>query len=152
MTKQNYTEFGQMVKELNDKPFKILLFPCNQFLGQEPSMPTKETMKRMSTQTLTEDSDKHIVLMDKVEVNGENSSPIFEFLKYNSSLYSEQKHAISPIPWNFAKFLVDQNGQVFKYYSPSVSPNAMIPDVQGLLNGSDSHKSRLSRRPTETLD
>mmetsp|Transcript_136248 Transcript_136248/g.236903 ORF Transcript_136248/g.236903 Transcript_136248/m.236903 type:complete len:153 (+) Transcript_136248:248-706(+) len=152
MTKQQYTDLGKMVQELTDKPVKVLLFPCNQFLSQEPKMPTKESLKKMSTQQLLDESDKHVILMEKVEVNGSKASPVFEFLKYNSSLYQEAKHLVTPIPWNFSKFLVDQKGHVFKYYAPTVKMADVQSDIQGLLSESDSHKAMPSRAPTKTLD
>jgi len=40
-----------------------------------------------------------------------------------------------PIPWNFAKFVIDRDGQVFKYYSPKVPPSKIKPDIEGLLAG-----------------
>ena len=50
--------------------------------------------------------------MDKIEVNGKNTHPIYKFLRANSSLnvYKEKK-LVKEIPWNFAKFLVSGDGK-----------------------------------------
>mmetsp|Transcript_30839 Transcript_30839/g.57835 ORF Transcript_30839/g.57835 Transcript_30839/m.57835 type:complete len:88 (-) Transcript_30839:55-318(-) len=40
-----------------------------------------------------------------------------------------------PIPWNFAKFLIDQEGRVVKYYSPKVPPSQILPDIKEVLAG-----------------
>ena len=37
------------------------------------------------------------------------------------------------IPWNYAKFLVDPQGDVYGYYTPNDEPNAMINDIEKLL-------------------
>ena len=37
------------------------------------------------------------------------------------------------IPWNFAKFLVDEQGQVKSYHNPKVDPLTLIPDIEALL-------------------
>lgn len=56
-------------------------------------------------------------LMFKIEVNGENASPLYKFLK-------EQKGGLfgDSIKWNFAKFLVDKQGNVVDRYAPTTSP------------------------------
>lgn len=53
----------------------------------------------------------------KIEVNGENASPLYKFLK-------EQKGGLfgDSIKWNFAKFLVDKQGNVVDRYAPTTSP------------------------------
>ena len=38
------------------------------------------------------------------------------------------------IPWNFAKFLCDQNGKVVRYWGPRTSPNELLPEVLKYLN------------------
>ena len=37
------------------------------------------------------------------------------------------------IKWNFTKFLVDQNGNVVKRYAPTVTPESIEKDIQGML-------------------
>lgn len=60
-------------------------------------------------------------MFSKIDVNGPNALPIFNFLKENSPLNNEGK--VEDIPWNFAKFVVDRNGKVIKYYHPKVHPD-----------------------------
>jgi glutathione peroxidase len=45
------------------------------------------------------------ILMDKINVNGKNSSPVFDYLKVGAN-------DTSLIGWNFAKFLVKKDGTV----------------------------------------
>lgn len=122
---------------MGDKQFAAMLFPCNQFLSQEPSSPTPQTIKRMSTNQLNLEaaSSSQVVVMEKVDVNGKGAHPVFEFLRYNSSLYNDKTGLMSPIQWNFGKFLVEPGGGVYKYYSPSTDITAILPDIEKLLSG-----------------
>mmetsp|Transcript_38272 Transcript_38272/g.81094 ORF Transcript_38272/g.81094 Transcript_38272/m.81094 type:complete len:140 (+) Transcript_38272:473-892(+) len=125
-----------MVEKLTGRDFKLLLFPCNQFLSQEPEMPTNETIEKMSQGKMVNVKDNpHVIVFEKVEVNGENAHPVFEFLKYNSSLYNETQDTVTPISWNFAKFLVEPSGGVYSYYIPKADPSTITPDVEKLLDG-----------------
>ena len=49
-------------------------------------------------------------MFSKIEVNGENAHPIYQFLRMNSPLYNAEEKKASEIPWNFAKFLVNEEG------------------------------------------
>ncbi|THG16520.1 hypothetical protein TEA_010563 [Camellia sinensis var. sinensis] len=67
-------------------------------------------------------------IFDKIEVNGENAAPLYKFLKLG-------KWGIigDDIQWNFAKFLVDKNGQAVDRYYPTTSPLTIERDVKQLL-------------------
>ena len=67
-------------------------------------------------------------MMAKTDVNGPNASKAFEFLRKNTQLQGEE------IPWNFAKFLIDVDGNQVAYYQPTTNPNAMIPDILDILD------------------
>jgi len=64
--------------------------------------------------------------MDKVDVNGKKASPVYTFLKAASG-------DVSPISWNFAKFLVAKDGTVFARYGPSSMAVELTPDIEKLL-------------------
>ena len=49
-------------------------------------------------------------MFSKIDVNGENAHPIYQFLRMNSPLYNAEEKTASEIPWNFAKFLVNEEG------------------------------------------
>ena len=67
--------------------------------------------------------------MSKIDVNGKNADPLFNYLK------SEKKGLLGSqgIKWNFTKFLVDQNGEVIKRYSPNTEPKDIAQDIENLL-------------------
>ena len=57
-------------------------------------------------------------MFSKVEVNGPNAHPIFQYLRSKSELWSEKKKAAKEIPWNFSKFLVNADGKIVLYLDP----------------------------------
>ena len=74
-------------------------------------------------------------ISEKIEVNGENTHPIYVFLRQNSELQQKSKNekskalSLGQIPWNYAKFLVDGQGKVVAYYPPTTAPSKLIPDI-----------------------
>lgn len=66
--------------------------------------------------------------MKKVEVNGHNVEPVYQYLKSQKS-----QLMMSRIKWNFEKFLVDKNGKVVERYSSITTPEAMAPKIEELL-------------------
>lgn len=97
-----YKELQDLYDALHDRGFEVLAFPCNQFGRQEPGS-AEEIQEFCSLNFQTS-----FPLFDKIEVNGENAHPLYQFLK------SEQPGMLGSeaIKWNFTKFLVDANGHV----------------------------------------
>ncbi|KAJ0769524.1 putative glutathione peroxidase [Helianthus annuus] len=91
--------------------FEILAFPCNQFGAQEPGT-NEEIVDFVCTKFKSE-----FPIFDKIDVNGENAAPVYEFLK--TGFYGILG---GDIQWNFSKFLVDKNGQPVDRYYPTTSP------------------------------
>ncbi len=67
-------------------------------------------------------------MFEKIDVNGENESLLYSYLK-------EQKSGMfgSKIKWNFTKFLVDREGNVIKRFSPQTTPKSIEKDIEELL-------------------
>jgi len=103
----------------------VLAFPCNQFGRQEPgdAEQIKAFVKRL-------DPAVTFPLFAKIEVNGSNTHPVFEFLK--DSLPGIM--GTTSIKWNFTKFLVDRDGIPFKRYGTNQQPFEMEEDIKKLLN------------------
>lgn len=66
--------------------------------------------------------------MKKIEVNGDNAHPLYNYLKSQKSGIFGDK-----IKWNFTKFLVDRDGQVVKRFSPQKTPEHLKQDIEHLL-------------------
>ena len=86
-----------MYSAYRNRGLQILAFPCNQFGAQEPDAEL-EVYK-----WVTENYAVEFPLMEKVEVIGDNAHPLFKWL---------QDETKSEITWNFAKYLIDKEGNV----------------------------------------
>lgn len=118
-----YDGLEKLYETYKAKGFEVLGFPCNQFGGQEPGNADEiaEFCKVNFGVTFP--------LMEKVEVNGPEASPLFDWMK------GEAKGLMgtTAIKWNFTKFLIDREGNVVKRYGPSDKPAAIARDIEKLL-------------------
>ena len=108
LTEKNYPKLVEIYNKYNSKGLEILGFPSNQFFGQE---------KRSEAEIKEFVVDLYNVnfpMFSKIEVNGPNTHDIFKFLRINSELKVCNNKA-KQIPWNFAKFLVNNEGEVIKF-------------------------------------
>lgn len=108
-----YEGLESIYKKYKDQGFEILAFPCNQFGGQEPG--TNEEIKNFCSSKY----DVTFKLFDKIEVNGENRSPLYTALTTNTN--TEQ----GDIKWNFEKFLISRNGQINARFRSKVTPESV---------------------------
>jgi glutathione peroxidase len=108
-TKQ-YKGLQEIYDKFNEQGFEILAFPCNQFGGQEPG--TNEEIAEFCSANFG----VTFKLFDKIDVNGNNRSPLYERLTNNSAVEK------GDIKWNFEKFLISKNGDVVARYSTKVDP------------------------------
>ncbi|VDD76687.1 unnamed protein product, partial [Mesocestoides corti] len=100
--------------------FRILAFPSSQFETQE-SEP-----ESVIKQNLIEKYGASFDMFSKVDVNGENASPLYKYLQ--SALADPVE-----ITWNFAKFLIDRHGKPYKRYMPDVAPIVSPSDLLQFL-------------------
>ena len=115
-----YAGLEALYRRHKDEGLVVLGFPCNQFGGQEPG--TAKDIQEFCQKNY----DVTFPLFAKVDVNGENAHPLFEWLK-------SQKKGIfgtAAIKWNFSKFLVDANGDVVKRYGSGDTPEAIEKDLK----------------------
>lgn len=122
LTNSNYTELNQLYEKYKDQGLEILAFPCNQFGDQEPGT-NDQILDFVCTNFKSE-----FPVFDKVEVNGDNASSLYKFLK--SSFYMFFK---DDIQWNFAKFLINKDGKVVGRYYPTAAPLSLEYDIKKLL-------------------
>ena len=94
--------------ENNKDKLVVLGFPCNQFGGQEPG--SEEEIKSFCDLTYN----VTFPMFSKVDVNGSNAHPLYEYLKEQAPGLMGSK----AVKWNFTKFLVDEEGKVLKRFAP----------------------------------
>jgi glutathione peroxidase len=112
-TKQ-YTNLEAIYEKYQDKGFKVLGFPANEFGKQEPG--SNEEIKTFC-------SSKYNVkfpMFSKIVVKGEGIHPVYEFLTSKDT----DPHFAGPIPWNFTKFLVNRKGEVVARFAPGDEPDS----------------------------
>ena len=116
----------------SDKGFQIMMFPSNTF-KQEPYNDQKiEKVYRGKLGA-------RWWIGEAVEVNGAGTHPLYQHLRYNSAFLNVNKGSGRPemchvIPWNYAKFLVDSEGNVVHYAPPQDSPMKLVPFMAAYLN------------------
>ncbi|HEY9551947.1 MAG TPA: glutathione peroxidase [Prevotella sp.] len=100
----------------------VLGFPCNQFANQDPGTDSEIAEFCSLNFGVT------FQIMKKVDVNGKNASPVFQFLKKHS-----KGTFGSAVKWNFTKFLVAKDGQTVKRFAPTTVPAKLEKEIELLL-------------------
>jgi glutathione peroxidase len=118
-----YDGLEELHQDYRARGFEVLAFPCNQFGGQEPGDAGEIAEFCKVNFGLT------FPLMAKVDVNGDNASPLFDWMKREKPGVMGSK----AIKWNFTKFLIDRSGQVAKRYGPTDAPKTIAKDIEKLL-------------------
>ena len=118
-----YEGLESLHKDLSGKGFRVLGFPCNQFGSQEPGDADEIASFCKLTYDVT------FPMFAKVDVNGPQAHPLYEFLK------SEAKGLMGSkaIKWNFTKFLVGRDGTVVKRFGPQDAPEKIRSAIEALL-------------------
>ena len=113
----------EIYKKYKDQGLEILAFPCNQFKNQEPLSNEEIKSNYPKNYNIT------YPIFEKIDVNGDNESPLYTHLKENQGgLLGSKK-----IKWNFTKFLVDRNGNVVDRFAPTTKPKNIENKITELL-------------------
>ena len=118
-----YEGLEELFQQYREQGFEVLAFPCNQFGGQEPGNASEIAEFCKVNFGLT------FPLMKKVDVNGDDASPLFDWMKAEKPGLMGSK----AIKWNFTKFLIDREGNVVKRYAPTDAPKSISKDIEKLL-------------------
>lgn len=117
-----YKGLEDLYKKYKDQGLAIIGFPCDQFGHQEPGNNEEIASFCEMNYGVT------FPIMEKIEVNGEQASPIFKYLKSKAGgLFG------SRIKWNFTKFLISKDGQVIKRFSPIKNPKSLEKFIERML-------------------
>ena len=141
----HYEPLETMYRELKDKGFEILDFPCNQFANQAPGN-EDEIHQFCKLKFGTE-----FPQFAKIDVNGENAEPLFAYLasekpfegfgkgikkaalKKFADLNNKKFGDKAYIKWNFTKFLIDREGNVIARFEPTAEMEDVRKAVEELL-------------------
>ena len=115
-----YEDLEKLYQAYKDKLI-ILGFPANNFGGQEPG--TNEEIKEFckSKYSVT------FPMFEKISVLGDDMAPIYKWLTSKDlNGWNDQQPK-----WNFNKYLIDEEGNLVKYYSSAVKP--MSEEIVSML-------------------
>ena len=118
-----YEGLQSLYEQYEEKGLTILAFPCNQFKQQEKKSNTEIKSFCDLQFNITFD------LFSKIDVNGNNTHPLYDFLKEQAPGFLGTKS----IKWNFTKFLVNKNGDVVKRFATITKPEQLKADIEALL-------------------
>jgi glutathione peroxidase len=117
-----YRGLQRLYETFKDNGLVILGFPCDQFAHQEPG--DAAAIKQFCEVNFG----VTFPLMEKIEVNGPGTHPVFQFLKDHAPGLIGKN-----IKWNFTKFLVDKDGQTVTRFAPTVEPADIAADIERAL-------------------
>jgi len=106
-----YADLQQLHAEYKDK-VTILGFPSNDFGGQEPGS-NEEILEFCS-----ENYGVAFQMFEKIKVSGSDKHELYKWL----SSKEENGWNDQEPNWNFCKYLVNENGELVKFYGSSVNP------------------------------
>ena len=141
----HYEPLEAMYRDLRDKGFEILDFPCNQFANQAPG--SEDEIHSFCTMKFGTDFPQFA----KIDVNGDNADPLFAFLAaekpfegfgkgiknaalnkfadMNNKKFGDKAY----IKWNFTKFLIGRDGTVLARFEPTADMAEVRKTVEQLL-------------------
>jgi len=126
-----YKPLESLYEKYKDQGFVVIGFPANQFGAQEPG--TEAQIKEFCESTY------HVKfpMMSKTVVKGEGIHPLYAYLtdKGKTGEFG------GDVTWNFAKFLVDRNGNLIARLAPGTQPDK--PEVVAAI------EKALAEKPAE---
>ena len=115
-----YDDLEKLYQTYKDKLI-ILGFPANNFGGQEPG--TNEEIKEFCKTKFS----VSFPMFEKISVLGDDMAPIYKWLTSKDlNGWNDQQPK-----WNFNKYLLDEEGNLVKYYSSAVKP--MSDEIVSML-------------------
>jgi glutathione peroxidase len=115
-----YTELQELHQNKKDKVV-ILGFPANNFGGQEPGENSEIGAFCQKNYGVT------FQLFEKSDVVGKDQNPVYQWLTdKNKNGWNDEQPS-----WNFCKYLVDEKGELIRFYNAAVSPlsEEMLKDL-----------------------
>ena len=121
----HYAGLQELYQSYGARGLVVLGFPCNQFGGQEPGSEGEIKTFCETRFGVT------FPMFAKIDVNGANRHPLYEYLTAQPT----QPDGAGDIGWNFAKFLIDRDGNVAARFAPQTAPvsDEVVTAVEKLL-------------------
>ena len=114
-----YEGLENLYEAYHEQGFEILDFPCNQFAFQAPG--SAEAIDSFCSLRYNTKFPR----FEKIKVNGKDTAPVYKYLK---------EQIPGRIQWNFAKFLIDKEGNVVARFAPSEKPETLVKSIESELS------------------
>ena len=120
-----YAGLQELYEAYRARGLDVLGFPCNQFGAQEPG--TEGEIKTFCETRFG----VTFPMFAKVDVNGPDRHPLYAHLTGQATA----PDGAGDVQWNFAKFLVDRQGNVAARFSPTEKPvsEEIVTRLEALL-------------------
>ena len=139
-----YAPLQELYEAHHADGLEILDFPCNQFMNQAPG--TDEEIHTFCTGRFGITFPQ----FSKIDVNGENASPLYKYLTSNTTFqgFNGPKGLLlkpivkkmdpdyknnGAIKWNFTKFLVNREGDIVARFEPTEDMKNVTKKVEEIL-------------------
>jgi glutathione peroxidase len=109
-----YKALEAVYQKYKDQGLVVIGLPANNFNGQEPG--TDEEIKAFCTTKYN----VTFPMMSKISVKGDDKHPLYKFLTEGKA----GEDFAGDVEWNFAKFLVDRNGNVMARFGSRTTPDS----------------------------
>jgi len=114
-----FESLEELHKKYYDKGLRILGFPCNQFLRQDPGS-NEEILEFCSL-----NYGVTFEMFKKISVKGKDISPLYDYLVTNTPERTNKK-----VKWNFEKFLVNKEGVIKHRYLSNIKPKSLVDVIE----------------------
>ncbi len=106
-----YAELEELHKNYSNE-VTVLGFPANNFGGQEPG--SNQDIQSFCTKNYG----VTFPMFEKISVKGSDQAPLYKWLSTKElNGWNDEKP-----DWNFAKYLINENGELIKFFPASLSP------------------------------
>ncbi|MFA7075080.1 MAG: glutathione peroxidase [Candidatus Izemoplasmatales bacterium] len=133
-----YEGIQSLYEKYQNKGFEIIDLPCNQFLNQAPGSDEELAGFCQANYHTTFET------FSKIKVNGDDAIDLYKYLKRVKPkdetpgkekfepILAEDKSS-SKIKWNFTKFIIDREGNVYGRYGSKIKPEELSTIIEKLL-------------------
>ncbi|MEK3883373.1 glutathione peroxidase [Paenibacillus sp. PL2-23] len=141
-----YKELQNLYEKYKEQGLVVLGFPCNQFADQEPDSNEKVEAFCLLNYGVS------FPMFQKLNVRDHDAHPLFTHLADSKPFRGfNEKHPVAKIlialiqeklphymegdsiKWNFTKFLIDREGEVFERFESTTDPYEMEPIIEYVL-------------------
>jgi glutathione peroxidase len=107
-----YEDLQALYEEYGGEHFEIIAFPANNFMNQEPG--SDDDIKKFCE----ENYGVTFTIMSKISVKGTDMHPVYQWLTQKS----KNVKLDSEVKWNFQKYLITENGELFNMLTTQTNP------------------------------